>query len=185
MNWYGSRYAKVTVSKTSAILKACIRNAVYDDLIKKYFTEAVTLSFNNKKTKKVEYLSMDELEKLIHVVEDKLDHRYPVHYLILTAIFTGARLGELLALNWNDIDFNNKTISINKSWNYNTNQLQQTKTVSSNLVLRVNDVLLDALKQLKDNHTAMVFQSPRCGKLPSSSGANKQLKKDLAEIGIG
>ncbi len=28
----------------------------------------------------------------------------------------------------------------------------------------------------------MVFQSPRYGKLQSSSGVNKQLKKDLAEV---
>jgi integrase len=28
------------------------------------------------------------------------------------------RLGEIIALTWDDINFNFKTISINKSWNY-------------------------------------------------------------------
>lgn len=96
-----------------------------------------------RKPRRLNTSSMGELEKLIHVVKEGLDHRYLVNYLILTAIFIGERLGELLALNWNDINFTAKTISINKSWNYNTNQLQQTKTVSSNRVLRVNDGLLD------------------------------------------
>lgn len=184
MNWFGSKYAKITVSKTSAIIKACVRNAMYDDVIRKNFTEAVTLSYNTDKVKRVDYLSMDELEQLINHVKGKLDPRYPANYLILTAIFTGARLGELLALKWDDIDFNHHTIAINKSWNYNTNQYQQTKTVSSNRVLKVNEGLLDALKELKDNHTIPVFESPIYGKLPSSSGINKQLKKNLAEIGL-
>ncbi len=34
---------------------------------------------------------------------------------IILDVFTGARLGELMGLEWNDIDFKNKEIAINKS----------------------------------------------------------------------
>ena len=34
--------------------------------------------------------------------------------LFLTAYCTGLRIAEVFALTWNDIDFRNKTISVNK-----------------------------------------------------------------------
>jgi len=37
--------------------------------------------------------------------------------LFLTAAFTGLRLGEVLALRWQDVDFANETIRVNQQWN--------------------------------------------------------------------
>ena len=51
---------------------------------------------------------VDNLEKLTGN-----DIKYRV--AILLDIFTGARLGELVGLEWSDIDFNNGIININKS----------------------------------------------------------------------
>ena len=38
------------------------------------------------------------------------------HAYFNLALSTGMRRGELLALNWSDIDFDNATLDINKSW---------------------------------------------------------------------
>lgn len=48
-------------------------------------------------------------------------------YLII-AFFTGARTGEILALNYEDLDFKNHKISINKSKELSTGEITSTKT---------------------------------------------------------
>lgn len=102
--------------------------------------------------------------------------------MILTAIFTGARLGEIMALTWEDIDFTNHTININKALEYNYGRdFKATKTESSNRTIRVNQILLDWLKDLQGHN--MVFQS-RYGTVPSSSAVNKLLKQLLIDAGI-
>ncbi|MDT4039979.1 tyrosine-type recombinase/integrase, partial [Staphylococcus aureus] len=57
------------------------------------------------------YYSSDELQTFLGFVEDK-----PMYHAIFrTLAFTGFRRGELMALTWEDIDFDKKTISINKT----------------------------------------------------------------------
>ena len=71
-------------------------------------------------------------------------HVIRVAICVLTAIYTGMRLGEIMALTWNDINF--KTISINKSWNYlDGGGFKKTKTKSSIKTIRVNDDLLNLI----------------------------------------
>lgn len=64
--------------------------------------------------------------------------------------FTGIRKGELLALTWNDIDFVNKTISINKTITRN-HIIQPPKTKSSNRVIGLPDKLLNKLKTIQND----------------------------------
>lgn len=184
INWYGSNHAKITVSKVNAIVRACVKNSMLDDLILKDFTQGVTLVWNESRTRHVEYLNMEELELFISSVVHGINPKYPVRYILLTAIYTGARVGEILALHWNDIDTKHNLITINKSWNYNTNQLQKTKTISSNRVLKVNHMLIKYLQMLKINNSKWVFFSPITDKLPSNSGINKMVKDCLFDAGL-
>jgi len=76
------------------------------------------------------------------------DMRVPV------ALFyhTGMRLGEVLGLTWDDIDFEQQTITINKQRIYSREgsikeKLDETKTEKSNRKIYVNDELLRELRQ--------------------------------------
>lgn len=80
----------------------------------------------------MDYLNISEINKLINRTKIKLDHRYTSRYMILTAIYTGLRLGEIMALTWDDIDFKHKTISVNKSYDYHSHQIKTAKTEGSN-----------------------------------------------------
>ena len=184
INWYGRTHAKITVAKVNSIVRACINNAVLDDILYRDFTQSVTLVWNASKTREVDYLNMAELELLLTSVTTGINPKYPARYIILTAIYTGARVGELLALHWTDIDTEHNLISINKSWNYNTFKLQQTKTVSSNRILKVNHTLIKYLEQLKSNSKQWVFFNPMTGKLPSNSALNKMVKTCLFNAGL-
>jgi len=59
---------------------------------------------------KTEELSNAQLQKLMQVLEEESDIQ--VSNLVRLALYTGMRRGELFNLNWGDIDFYNKTITV-------------------------------------------------------------------------
>ena len=141
------------------MVKACAGNAIEDGLIVKNFTNRTTITGNQDNVRAIEYLNEGEMNKLVQLCLTNLTPRYTSKYLVLAGLFTGARLGELTALKWTDIDFKNKIIDINKSWNPNLKILGPTKTESSVRKIKVNSFLLDKLKQLKINNSEFIFTS--------------------------
>lgn len=183
INWYGADHSKETISKVNGHIRACVQNAILDDLISKDFTQRTELKYNNFHALKVDYLNVSEITLLIKTIKQGLNPRFTSQYMILTAIYTGMRLGEIMALTWRDIDFENKTISINKSYDYHSNKVKTTKTTSSYRTIGVNDDLLNCLKQLKANKYNRVFENNR-HTVPSSNAVNKRLRLFLKQCNI-
>lgn len=183
INNYGKTHAKVTVKKVHSILKAAVKSAIYDGIVAKDFTHNIELSWNDEKTYKVEYLNIQEIETLISAISNNLNRHYTSRYMILTAIYTGFRLSEIAALTWKDINFHWKTIEVNKSWDYHNNKFKDTKNNSSKRIIRVNDDLLSALAQLKENNTDLVFIN-QFGNVPTSNAVNKKLRELLKACSI-
>lgn len=139
------------------------RNHIYKFLktIMNFGTKLYNLNFNqvyNKMTnftnhseikKEMLFWTYDEFCKFISV-EDDLTYRT----LFKTLYFCGLRKGEARALNWNDIDFNNNEITINKGLSDNVNGkkyiITSPKTTSSNRVLPIPEELVNDLKALKE-----------------------------------
>lgn len=183
LNDFGTDHSKEMMSEISIYVRGCVKSALYDELIKKDFTIGAELAYDRSKTWSVEYLSLDEVKTLIHEATASLDPRYTSAYMVMTAIYTGMRLGEIAALTWNDIDFMHKTISVNKSYSYVQRELKEPKSKSSKRVIAVNDGLLRILQQLRPNGNIMVFVNSR-GELPSSNAVNKTLRKLMANCGL-
>lgn len=184
MNSFGKKHAKETVQKTNSIIRACVKDAILDGLISKDFTQRIELTWDKNRTVKVKYLSIRQINELVKSLKEDINPRYISRYMILTAIYTGMRLGEIMALQWGDINFNFKTITINKSYDYvSGGKIKPPKTESSNRTIRVNQSLLDLLEQLKPNNHKFVFMATN-GKIPGSSAVNKTLKKHLAKCDI-
>lgn len=186
---YGKEHAPVTVRKVNGIIRACVKNAIYDDVLKKDFTYNITFVANKDKEFKVENLSISEIKLLINYVYDRLSPQRISYYMIFTALLTGARLSEIAGLTWEDINFNFKTININKSYDYrHPNTFKATKTVSSNRIIKANEILLKSLKKLKNNshgnHNDLVFINQSNGLVPSSNAVNKALRFCMKKLNI-
>lgn len=72
--------------------------------------------------------------------------------VILLDIFTGARLGELVGLEWNDIDLKNGIININKSSQYLSQKgvfTKSPKTESSVRDVAIPDFIVSLLEEYK------------------------------------
>jgi integrase len=83
------------------------------------------IQFGKEEEKKPEILTLTEIKQLLSVAKS-LDHTwYPVWAM---ALLTGCRNGELFALLWSDIDFDNKIISLTKSYNCRTRSIKSTKS---------------------------------------------------------
>ena len=101
---------------------------------------------------KLVFLEKEELGEFLKLAEtDGLENDYEFFALLA---FTGMRLGEAIVLKWSDIDFENSSISINKTY-YNPNnnkreyQLMTPKTASSHRVISIDPYLSNILKQQK------------------------------------
>lgn len=183
INTFGKKHSKHTVAKVNAYIKVAVKSAVMDKTIPADFTEGVELVWDDKRSRHVEYLNMDEIKRLTALVEKRLSPGFPVRYMILTAIYTGMRLSEIAGLTWNDINFNFKTITINKSWDFKALDFKATKTKSSNRIIRVNQELLDHLQELQANGQKMVF-ARKDGSICGSSSANRSLRIFLKDLNL-
>lgn len=184
INHFGKTHAKHTVQKANMIIRSCVKNAIYDDIIRKDFTHGVQLTYDPKRTRQVEYPSVQEIKKIILTCKSNLQPRYTSRYMILTGILTGMRISEVMGLTWDDVNYNWQTISINKTWDYqNGGGFKPVKTESSKRIIRVNQSLLDRLSELKVNDNKMVFANKR-GLIPSSNAVNKTLKNIMSDANI-
>ncbi len=139
------------------------RNYIYKFLktIMNFGTKWYGLNFNqiypkmtnftnpNEIKKEMEFWTYEEFSKFISVEED-----LTFKCLFKTLYFCGLRKGEARALNWNDIDFTNGTIRINKGLSDNVNGkkyiITSPKTLTSNRTLPIPKELLNDLKELKE-----------------------------------
>jgi len=101
------------------------------------------------------FLEKEELFEFLSVAKD---HHTPLNSfeLFTTLAYTGMRAGELLALKWSDIDFEECTVSITKTY-YNPNnnkknyQILTPKTESSIGKISIDPNVIQLLKDYKVN----------------------------------
>ena len=110
--------------------------------------------------KESRFLDDVEVMELFHCLE-----KQPIQYktLITLLVYTGMRRGEVCGLKWSDIDFNNQTITIQRTLLYLPNKgiFEDTpKTNTSQRIIKVADTALQLLKEHKRNQS---IQRLQCG----------------------
>lgn len=139
-----------TILEHHRLLRAMLHRAVYWQLIVNNPAERVQpprakkpkrRSYDDKQAK----ILLENLEKL--TVEDT---KYKV--AIILTIFTGVRLGELMGLEWQDVDFRNGIISINRSSQYLSDMgvfTKVPKTESSIREIAIPEFIISLLEEYK------------------------------------
>ncbi|KAA3630730.1 MAG: site-specific integrase, partial [Calditrichaeota bacterium] len=114
------------------------------------FKHAVIWGYINRdpsqyvKRPRVEQEEMDFLTP--EEVRSFLDHVNPTYYtLFLTAVMTGMRRGEVLALQWGDVDWNSNQILVRRS--YSKGEFIQPKTKNSIRRIVISPVLKQSLNR--------------------------------------
>ena len=151
---YSKTYLKTIYNQLTAIFNYAIR---FHNLDKNPCHTAG--SIGKKDADEMQILSLQEFNKMIDCVTDKENKFF---YIIL--FWTGMRKGELLALTYEDVDFENKTIMINKNFQIVKKEklITDPKTPRGRRVIAVNDIVLNCIKELwstsyKPNKTDKIF----------------------------
>lgn len=119
-----------TVKVIKNILNNVYKLALKQNIIK--INPMTQVEFKNKKETLKKDLKVIPENELIEIEKAIQNTRYYIPYII--ALHTGARRGEVLGLTWEDVDFENNRMSINKALQYQKNVglvLVGTKTKSS------------------------------------------------------
>lgn len=119
----------------------------------KYFDEAQALTLLEiVNDEVVRYRSQERSLRIDSKTPENLIHVNPLKYKVAIhiALFCGLRNGEILGLTWDNIDYKNKTITVNKvrAWTDDDGMITKSpKTESSNRTISIPDSVLDLLKE--------------------------------------
>lgn len=142
------------------ILSSALQQAVYWQILPENPCKRVKVpkNINNDNEKstdiKVKYYDENQTILLLDIIKTELI-KYQIAVNIV--IFCGLRTGELLGLTWNDIDFENKTLTINKSRSHTKEKGMFTKypkNPSSIRTINIPDILVKLLQEYKVNQNS-------------------------------
>lgn len=170
-----------TIDTIKMELNSCLQVAVDEQIIPNNPVAHIKLQKEPKKEMKT--IQSDDLERFLE--ETKRHGCYEFYFLELS---TGLRLGEILALTWDDLDPYNKTISVNKQVQRVKGELKvmPPKTDNSIRTIKISQRCVDLLMNLKKitpKKNNLMFPSPNCN-YQSSSCIVTKLHRMQDNIGL-
>ncbi|MHB8637574.1 MAG: site-specific integrase, partial [Fimbriimonadaceae bacterium] len=133
-----------TRTSVRAVLSAALQQALKEELV--YDNQARTSDAPRQEERKIKFLTVDEAKKLMNAAKGD-----PLEPLIVTAIYSGMRLSELLGLTWDRIDFTRSTITIDQQLQRHEGAfyLAPLKTRGGRRTVPMAEIVADKLKALK------------------------------------
>ena len=186
-----------TILEHHRLLSAMLHKAVYWQLIVSNPAERVQPPKTSKPLRR--HYDEDQTKILVDNLQKLKGNQIKYRTAILLDIFTGARLGELVGLEWSDIDFKNGIININKSSQYLSEKgvfTKVPKTESSIREIAIPEFIVSLLEEYKlwyDNQKSFYGElwtnSDRLfvqvdGKPMHPSTISKWFVKFVAQIGL-
>lgn len=193
---YSYQTVRQVYAKLSSIFKyAELRGKIKINPMKEVILPKKTL-FQNKETR---YLSEDERKALIETcyMRNKNGSFFfkngPFYVFIM---YTGCRIGEALALRWNDIDLENRTVTIARTMitvrnlDKHTSTRRDQNSTKNGVVRKVylSDMALQALLDIKASHkydpNGYVLPGTHTGKPITYVTAHGAFKRIIKQAGI-
>ena len=117
LNQMEKDYAGSTIRQAYICMGTMLKSALMNDLITKHPMNGVLYTKPVRATSDIKFLTLDEQKKFLEVA--KRSHNYYQYALLLE---TGLRTGELIGLTWDAINFEKRTITVNKTMEYRHKQ---------------------------------------------------------------
>ena len=177
---YGEGLSDRMVRMCHATCRSALEKAKQDGLIRA--NPAIGCKLPPKKAREMQVLDRDELQRFL--IQAKVEGYYE---LFLLELATGLRRGEIIALQWDDMDFQTGVLNVSKQVNAVKGELQFStpKTKSSIRKIVLPPALLEVLREYKKTVVSRwMFPSPMKYDMPISPGvAERQLSRILELAG--
>lgn len=177
-------YSNSIIDKVYGLINNAFNLAVLNKVLNTNpFTlkNAILKPKSKKNDKNIEALTVDEQNTLLKELSKTEDKYKNIFYI---ALFTGMRIGEILALKGSDIDLKNQRINISKTLTKDINDKvtigHTTKTYAGTREIPFLTVLLPILK----NYTSPNFLFLNNGNFINPSTINTHFKKICKDAGI-
>lgn len=159
---------KTTITNIMAVLSGSLKYAVMPASLLQS-SPAEYVKYPKMQTERAEInrtvISVDDFNRIL----DRFEYGNPFRYALLIGFYTGLRIGEVYALTWEDIDFEEKTLDVTKlvyKRNYGVDvravmkqkgkkeeksawYFGDTKTKSSVRKIKIGDTLIKELREYK------------------------------------
>lgn len=173
-------FAKKTIKERYAVLKQIFNYAYELEYIEKNPCLAVKLKFSKDMASAKRQAATKEEEAIIKTASNDIPFAFFAKFLL----FTGCRRGEAFALMPQDIDFEKKTVTVNKTveWLGSKPQIKsKPKTAAGNREIPIPNILHNEL--IKREKQKYIFQNSE-GHLLDGSQITRGWNKLKKEIGI-
>lgn len=143
-------YAGATIRQTYITMGTMFKAAKMNDVISKHPMDGVRYTKPVRAVNDIKYLTRKDQEIFLQVA--KRTHNYYQYALVLE---TGLRVGEMIGLTWDAIDFEKRTLTVNKTLEYRHKQgywrAGPPKTQSSYRTIPLTDCAYNILKRIWNN----------------------------------
>ncbi len=148
LNQMEEHYAGSTIRQAYITMGTMFKAALMNDLIAKHPMNGVRYSKPVRAVDDIKFLTVPEQQKFIEAARSS--HNFYQYALILE---TGLRTGELIGLTWDAIDWQNRTLTVNKSLEYRHSQSYwragPPKTVQSYRTIPLTDRAYTILREVE------------------------------------
>lgn len=172
LNAMESDYAGSTIRQTYMTMGTFFKSAKDNGFIDRYPMDGVRYTKPVRAVDDIHFLTVDEQKRFLEAA--KGSHNYAQYALILE---TGLRTGEMIGLTWDAIDWEKRTLTVNKTLEFRYKQDEwragPPKTESSYRTIPLTDTAYGILreiydtreyrKELKDLSTVLTFMDRKTG----------------------
>ncbi|MCM1528781.1 MAG: site-specific integrase [Alistipes sp.] len=154
----GKPLAPKTIRHNLSFVSDVFAYAVKMGVVSENPCSKVTLPKNEQNEKKI--YTPEQVQKFLTLLNDE-PLKYRTFFNLM--IYSGFRRGEMLGLEWKDVDFENNIISVRRTSNYTAKKgvyTDTTKTRKSQRTLKFPQAIMDMLKEYKAEQDE---QALKCG----------------------
>ncbi len=165
INEIRGHYSEGTVRRIHSIMSSAINDAVHEfHIIRENPIQRIKIPKDVTKIKQVQHFTTEQLNKFLKSLKTpqknakyKLSQQY---YALFTVIArTGLRIGEALALTWNDLDSEKLTISKTLVYPLNSEPYISTpKSKTSGRSIKLDDQTIKVLRRHKINQKEVILR---------------------------
>lgn len=191
LNEYSKGKSRATVRKLNTHIRDCIQEAIDEGYIRVDFTRKADLKIGRlaKRSEEKHLSYLDSGRLLMYFFSNELIMRM-THYVLLLALTSGMRFGEIVGLTRSDFDFERNTITVNKAWDYKRGTgFMTTKNPQSNRTIGMDAVTMELFKELfktlRPGYKNLVFYSEKSvNRVLTNEAVNKELRIVLSKLNV-
>lgn len=155
INELREKYSEGTVRRIHSIFNTAMNDAVHEfHILQENPVQKIKIPKDTEKKEQISYFTREQLEQFLNELKTPKKHakyQHSIQYYVLFSLLarTGLRIGEALALTWDDIDLEKGTLSVDKTLVYPLNSTPYVSTPKSKTSIRTIKLDNTTIKLLK------------------------------------